>query len=80
MHYTFTPNNPKTTDPLLLDIDPQSGEINRLCFIDDPENVTDDDYIELAKYGNDSPVSVMGISQAELDHDLETIGTLEPVR
>ena len=79
MHYTFTPNDPMIFDSLLLDIDSVSGEVNRLCLIDDPTNVTDDDYTKLAERGNDSPVSVLGIDRAELDDNLSTNGVLKPV-
>ena len=79
MHYTFTPNDPMIFDSLLLDIDSVSGEVNRLCLIDDPTNVTDDDYTKLAEQGNDSPVSVLGISRTNLDYDLANNGVLKPV-
>lgn len=69
MHYTLTHPDLEGSEEkpaLLVDLSP-NGDVNRLCFIADPERVTESDYEELAKRGNDSPLSVVGITRENFD-------------
>lgn len=75
MYYTLTHPNLQLSSgnrALLIDLDDITGAVKRLCGIADHDNVTTDDYLRLSLDGNDSPVSVLGISHEEFDKLVES--------